>query len=113
MAEFIDVSPVKLAFHLVSKGIIKDDAYEDIKTSANRLGSDPEELNMDLLMRVYRIVKEIPLKIGDVCAALERLNGKKDIAKKLAKDSELCKLQCDIQKSLKTIILFFYLFLHR
>ena len=96
MVEFIDVSPVKLAFLLVSKGIIKEDDYEDIKESASRPGSDPEELNMDLLMRVNRIVKESPLKISDVCAALERLKGKKDIAGKLAKDSELCKLQCGV-----------------
>ena len=94
MAEFVDVSPVKLAFHLVSKNIIKDDDYEDIKTAAK--GSDAEEVNMDLLMRVNRIIKETPHKIGDVCTALERLKDKKDIAKRLAKDSESCKFQYDI-----------------
>ena len=96
MAEFIDVSPVKLAFHLVSKGIIKDDVYEDIKESASRPESDPEELNMDLLTRVNCVIKENPLEISDVCAALEKLKGKKDIARKLAKDSELCKLQSGV-----------------
>ena len=93
MAEFIDVSPVKLAFHLVSKGIIQDIEYANIKASESQPGADPEMLNMDLLMRVNHIIKENPHKSSDVCAALERLKDKKDIAKKLAKDSESCKFQ--------------------
>ena len=97
MANFTDTVPVKLAFYLVCQGLIKDEDYEDIRASADRQGSDPEVLNMDLLMKVNRIIKKNPQMIGAACTALEKLTGKKDIAKKLAKDSELCKFQHSIK----------------
>ena len=104
MAEFTDAVPVKLAFYLVSQGLIKDEDYEDVKISANKQGSDPEVLNMDLLIQVNRIIKRSPQMIGAVCTALEKLTGKKDIAKKLAKDSaEFCKFQYSM-KSLYMVL---------
>lgn len=87
MAEFTDVSPVKLAFYLLSQDIITEDECE----SASQPGNDPEELTMMILRKVNCIVKETPQKIGAICTALEHLKGKKDVAKKLAKDSESCK----------------------
>ena len=100
MAEFTDVSSVKLAFYLFTQGIITEETQEDINESASKPGSDSEELNMKLLMKVHRIIKENPLKIGAVCTALEKLKDKKDVAKKLAKDSESRKFQYNIQKLL-------------
>ena len=92
MANFTDAAPVKLAFYLVCQGLIKDEDYENVRAS-DRQGSDPEVLNMDLLMKVNHIIKRNPQMIGAVCTALEKLKGMKDIVKKLAKDSELCKLR--------------------
>lgn len=87
MADFTDVSPTQLAFYLFTQGIITDEEWE----SANQSEAAPVEVTMKILMKVNRIIKETPQKIGAVCTALERFEGKKNIVKKLAKDSESCK----------------------
>lgn len=96
MSDFTNVQPKKLAFYLFSKGVIKEEDYQQTIRLVTDPNSDPEEINMDNLMKAYDVLKNTPIKIGDVCSALEKLN--KEIAQKLAADSELC-------KSLGTLIL--------
>ena len=92
MSDFTNVPPKKLAFYLFSKGVIKEEDYEQTKQLVTDPNSDPEEINMDNLMKAYDVLQNSPMKIGDICSALEKLH--KEIAQKLAADSELCKSFC-------------------
>lgn len=94
MSEFTDVSPAKLAFYLFSKNVIENVDYEQTNmklSESNDPGYDSEELNVALLAKVYRVLKENPKKIDAVCSALEKFKDKKDIVRKLAIDSKICK----------------------
>lgn len=93
MSEFTDVSPAKLAFYLFSKDVIAYVDYEQTNmklSESSDLGYDEEELNVALLAKVYRVLKENPQKIDAVCSALEKFKDKRDTIQKLASDSKIC-----------------------
>ena len=93
MSEFTDVSPAKLAFYLFSRNVNACVDYEQTNmklSESSDPGYDPEELNVTLLAKVYRVLKENPQKIDAVCSALERFKDKKDTIQKLASDSKIC-----------------------
>ena len=92
MSDFTNVPPKKLAFYLFSKGVIKEEDYQQTKQLVTDPNSDPEEINMENLMKAYDVLRSTPMKIGDICSALEKLH--KEVAQKLAADSELCKSLC-------------------
>ena len=90
MADFTDVPPKKLAFYLFTKGIITVDDYEMTKKLSMDSNADTEELNMDTLVKAYRVLKSNPQKIQGICFALKKV--KSDEAQKLTKECETCKI---------------------
>ena len=73
MSEYTHVSPAKMAFYFFSNHLISHDKYKEIKKASTNPDSDAEEINMDLLMTVYQILKVSPAKIDAVRSALEKL----------------------------------------
>ena len=96
MADFTDVPPRKLAFYLFTKDVITQEDLEAVKVSASKPDADLEELNMEILEKVYHFLRDNPSMIDGICSALERLSikqtEKKVIVQKLAEDSKTCKL---------------------
>ena len=89
MADFTDVPPKKLAFYLFTKDIITVDDYEMTKKLSMDSNADTEELNMDTLVKAYRVLKSNPQKIDGICFALKKF--KYVEAQKLTTESETCK----------------------
>ena len=101
MSEFTHVSPGKMAFYFFSNHLISYNEYKQFKKLSKNPDSDAEDINMDLLMKVYQVVVDDPSKIDAVYSALEKL--KKDVAQKPIKDSEMCKFS-GVEGELLTLV---------
>ena len=88
MSEFTDVNPGKMAFYLFSKQLISYEESMKAKKASTSPDSDIEDINMELLMKVYEVLLGNPSKIDAALSALEKLR-----KQKLPKDLDICKFK--------------------